>query len=118
MLGSERGWPATPPAGTFSQVSAGGQHTCGLETDATLACWGANGFGQAAPPAGTFNRVSAGYEHTCALRTSGYWTCWGANSHGQLNAYRVYLPLGLRDSSFPPLPGPSKGTKTDGTRIP
>ncbi len=31
---------ATPPAGTFSQVSAGGYHTCGLKTDGTLACWG------------------------------------------------------------------------------
>ncbi|PYP95483.1 MAG: hypothetical protein DMD34_06665, partial [Gemmatimonadetes bacterium] len=26
---------ATPPAGTFAQVSAGGSHTCGLKTDGT-----------------------------------------------------------------------------------
>ena len=31
---------ATPPAGTFSQVSAGDDHTCGVRTDGTLACWG------------------------------------------------------------------------------
>ncbi|MGB6895914.1 MAG: RCC1 domain-containing protein, partial [Dehalococcoidia bacterium] len=44
---------ATPPAGTFSQVSAGGFHNCGVKTDGTLACWGSNSDGQATPPAGT-----------------------------------------------------------------
>ena len=37
----------TPPAGTFTQVSAGDYHTCGVQTDGTLACWGDNGYGQA-----------------------------------------------------------------------
>ena len=87
---------ATPPAGTFIQVSAGGYHTCGLRTDGTLACWGNAAYGLAMPPAGTFSQVSAGLWHTCGLRTSGYWTCWGANYCGQLNGYRVTLPLVAR----------------------
>jgi hypothetical protein len=37
-------------AGTFTQVSAGHYHTCGLKTDGTLACWGDNSYGQASPP--------------------------------------------------------------------
>ena len=45
---------ATPPAGTFTAVSAGRFHTCGVKTDATVACWGRNGNGQSTPPAGTF----------------------------------------------------------------
>ena len=61
--GSNSYGQATPPAGTFSQVSAGGYHTCGVKTDATLACWGYNDFGQATPPAGTFTDVSAGDEY-------------------------------------------------------
>ena len=51
---------ATPPAGTFTQVSAGMYHTCGVRTDGTLACWGNNNSGQATPPGGTFTQVSAG----------------------------------------------------------
>jgi len=35
-----------PPTGTFTQVSAGGYHTCGLKSDGNLACWGYNGYGQ------------------------------------------------------------------------
>ncbi len=37
---------ATPPAGTFTQVSAGGWHTCGLRTNGYWTCWGYNGEGQ------------------------------------------------------------------------
>ena len=37
---------ATPPAGTFTQVSAGGSHTCGVKSDGTVACWGKNNYGQ------------------------------------------------------------------------
>src|SRR5207249_9831732 len=51
---------ATPPMGTFTQVSAGAWHTCGLRPDGTVACWGNNTQGQATPPAGTFTQVSAG----------------------------------------------------------
>ncbi|MBI4479218.1 MAG: hypothetical protein HY651_04260 [Acidobacteria bacterium] len=35
---------ATPPAGTFTQISAGNVHTCAVESDGTLACWGDNRF--------------------------------------------------------------------------
>ena len=70
---------ATPPAGTFTQVSAGFEHTCGVRTDGTLACWGDDTFGQATPPSGTFIQVSAGNSHTCALQVDGTLACWGLN---------------------------------------
>ena len=57
---------ATPPAGSFSAVSAGGAHSCGVRTDGTLACWGSNVDGQASPPAGTFSRRSAPAASTAA----------------------------------------------------
>jgi alpha-tubulin suppressor-like RCC1 family protein len=45
---------ATPPAGTFRQVSAGFQYTCGITTAGTVQCWGDNTDGKATPPPGTF----------------------------------------------------------------
>jgi hypothetical protein len=74
---------ATPPAGTFTQVSAGGSHNCGVRADGTLACWGWNDYGQATPPDGTFSQVSAGYTHTCGVRTDGTLACWGTNLYGE-----------------------------------
>jgi hypothetical protein len=70
---------ATPPAGTFTQVSAAYHHTCGVRTDGTLACWGGDSYGKATPPAGTFTQVSAGTEHTCGVGTDGTLACWGSN---------------------------------------
>jgi alpha-tubulin suppressor-like RCC1 family protein len=68
---------------TFTQLSAGGSHTCGVKTDGTVACWGYNNLGQATPPSGSFTSVSAGGSHTCGMRTSGKVACWGRNNYGQ-----------------------------------
>jgi hypothetical protein len=70
---------ATPPAGTFSQVSAGPAGTPAGAHRQTLACWGWNDDGQATPPAGTFSQVSVGQYHTCAVRDDGFLVCWGYN---------------------------------------
>ena len=67
----------------FTQVSAGGYHTCGLKGDGTVACWGENDYGQSTPPAGTFTQVSAGYGHTCGVKSDGTVACWGTNDYGQ-----------------------------------
>jgi len=48
--GDNENGQASPPAGTFSQVSAGGFHSCGVTTSGAVECWGNNEEGQASPP--------------------------------------------------------------------
>ena len=69
---------ANPPEGTFTAISAGGTHTCGIRTNGTATCWGNNSDGQAAAPGGTFTAISAGRRRTCGVRPDGTATCWGA----------------------------------------
>ena len=80
---------STPPAGTFTAVSADGinssvgAHTCGVRTDSTLGCWGSDLLGQGTPITGTFVGVSAGHGHNCATRPDATTVCWGGNLDGQ-----------------------------------
>jgi len=101
-----RGTPATPEgvwrvAGLqrVLRITAGAAHTCAINEDGALWCWGANDRGQLGAsdlsvasrntptpvvgPEGVV-AVSAGAAHTCALDGSGAVWCWGANDQGQL----------------------------------
>jgi alpha-tubulin suppressor-like RCC1 family protein len=103
--------PATPPANTnrpvlvagsltFSDVTAGGEHTCAISsTDGRAYCWGDNSEGQLGTAAAadqptpaavdsteTFVSIAAGPTHTCAVTTGGELYCWGCNADGQLGA--------------------------------
>ena len=63
--------------GTFSQVTVGDSHSCGLTTGAAIQCWGSNRYGQLNAPLGQFVSVHAGSHHSCALRKNGSVVCWG-----------------------------------------
>ena len=68
---------ATPPNGSFTYVSAGVEHSCGVKTDESIVCWGSNTSGGATPPAGEFTSVSAGFSRTCGVKTDDSIVCWG-----------------------------------------
>ncbi len=90
----------TTPA--WLKVSAGNRHTCAIQSDNTLWCWGDNAYGQlgqgntlplAIPTqVGTESDwidVSASGPHTCALKQTGSLWCWGNNLYGQLGLAEV-----------------------------
>jgi len=83
--------------GTWSVVSPGYGHTCGVRTDGTLWCWGDDSYSQLGD-GGNSQRVmpmqiggdldwadvGAGYDHSCAIKTNHTLWCWGSNTFGQL----------------------------------
>jgi alpha-tubulin suppressor-like RCC1 family protein len=94
----------TPMAGrTIVQITAGGQHTCALDSTGLAYCWGYGTNGQlgnntatatnalpvavytAGALAGvTLATISATEFHTCALGSTGVAFCWGYNADGRL----------------------------------
>ena len=51
------------PEGTFTAVTAGSAHSCGLRTDGTITCWGNNSHAQTDPPPGgrPFTALTGGW---------------------------------------------------------
>jgi alpha-tubulin suppressor-like RCC1 family protein len=84
---------------TFTSLTAGQEHTCGLTYGGATHCWGGNARGQVGdatgttrltpvavqqPAGATFTSVSAGLLFTCGVRQYGQGYCWGANASGQV----------------------------------
>ncbi len=80
-----------------TSISAGFQHTCALQNDKTVRCWGSNPSGQLGNDISGarsnpvevsgltgVTSISAGSRHTCALLNDKTVHCWGSNDFGQL----------------------------------
>ncbi|MEZ4392098.1 MAG: protein kinase [Polyangiales bacterium] len=98
----DAGAPTAPPrlpqrpAVRVSTLGVGFEHSCSLEANGTVRCWGWNLFGQCgaspSPSAGITTvpgltgavELVSGYAHNCARLSDGTARCWGLNSSGQL----------------------------------
>src|SRR2546427_258262 len=81
---------------TFTAITAGDSHSCGIIGSGAPYCWGSNAHGESGnlssgssvPKAvigfRTLTSVNAGGSHTCGLTSSGAAHCWGYNSEGEL----------------------------------
>ena len=71
------------------QIDSGGYHSCAVDQDDKLVCWGRNSTGQAGPPwnvrSSRVLSVDTGTYHTCAVLEDESITCWGDNLRGQTN---------------------------------
>ena len=101
--------PHSPPCEAFTAIDTASQHSCGIRTNGTIACWGNNEGGQAEPPNGSFKAVSAGGDHSCAIRTDNTLTCWGANW------YRAMDTLNARYTAVTSGASHSCGLRNDAT---
>lgn len=86
------------PGTTFVRVGAGQRHTCAINADGKLLCWGENkdgllGLSTDVPivrdptsvgDSADHVEVAANWFHTCTLKKGGTLTCWGRNEEGQL----------------------------------
>jgi len=66
-------------------LSAGTQHSCAINAQDHVQCWGLNDIHQCnAPRHVTFRAIAAGDHSTCAIRqTDSRIECWGTNSFGK-----------------------------------
>ena len=93
----------------FKSLTAGYDHTCGLDSQNVAYCWGSGNAGQlginfagngmqvsrlvptrviiqaAGQPSTvpTFNMIAAGWFHTCGITTNKEVLCWGDNQYGE-----------------------------------
>jgi hypothetical protein len=93
--------PQQVGSATWSSVGVGYYHTCGIQSDASLWCWGDNTYGElgvgdtsarAAPTkvgSASWASVTSGWGFTCGLRTNQTVWCWGENDTNQLGAREV-----------------------------
>lgn len=110
-----------PVAGnlTLINVSAGGDHNCGVATTGETYCWGSDWAGQlgdgpteyfgheSVKVSGglSFVTITAGEDHTCGITIGGEAYCWGVNGYGQLGDSTADTQTNWRQTAPVPVAG-------------
>ena len=90
------------PLGDIIQVRSGFSHTCAVDSQGMVACWGSGDVGQLGngktassnhpvrvlgkdeQPLGDVVQLGVGFSNTCGLTSSGRVVCWGLGAFGSL----------------------------------
>ena len=99
---------ATPPSGTYAQLSAGYYFACVVDASNTSTCWGANTPNALLSPQSNIAQISVGTNHACAVKTDGSLQCWGSASYTAAPAGNNYTQVSCG-------PVHSCAIKTDGS---
>lgn len=107
---------ATMPS-PAKQISMGAAHTCAVDTNGYVYCWGQNNHRQLAQPTANsrfpspvkiagndkYKYVSAGFDFTCGITTTKVVKCWGNNNFGQLGSGKTpsEMPYQYRPTQIP-----------------
>jgi alpha-tubulin suppressor-like RCC1 family protein len=91
----------------FATLSAGPEHTCGLDATGNAYCWGSNEgwqlgdettLSRTVPTLAAggirFRSLATGYYRTCGIGTDGFAYCWGLNYQGGLGTGSETLGVG------------------------
>ena len=68
----------------WEQITAGAQHSCGIDTAGAPQCWGDNSDGQSTPPSRVFDDIDSGGFHSCGI-SGGNVYCWGRDIDDQVS---------------------------------
>jgi alpha-tubulin suppressor-like RCC1 family protein len=73
------------PNGSFTTISVGHTHSCAIDDNQDVHCWGVDteGVVSGLPTSGSYVDISSGVGHSCAIDTSGSVTCWGVSGGSQ-----------------------------------
>lgn len=71
---------------TFSSIHSGTSHTCGIDANEDVICWGWSAYGQTTPTPGYYKEIDLGRRHTCGVDRQDRILCWGDTDRGQLDA--------------------------------
>ncbi|MGZ9108866.1 MAG: RCC1 domain-containing protein [Micavibrio sp.] len=97
VTGNQPDPSAVTGGATWSAISAGNNHSCGVRTDNSAWCWGNGSNGRLGNGAtvnqpdpvtvsggSTWSEVRSGFGYSCGIKTDGTLHCWGSNVSGQL----------------------------------
>lgn len=86
VLGTVPPGPTDAGFGNYIALAAGGDATCAISDDRTIACWGRSFRTFADVPDGRYAAVAVGEAHSCGLREDQTLVCWGRQDLGLLDA--------------------------------
>ena len=80
---SRGGEPGADAQHVTPGVATGKEHSCGLDPNGAVECWGSDAFGQVKALGHRYVQITAGMMHSCALTADGRVDCWGLSGDGR-----------------------------------